>query len=501
MEGKTEQKKMFEFPGVRYIFAANGFLGLCVTLALRVNINVAIVAMVNGTAVYGHHNKTTSEECAAGSVPNNSSAQDTPQDGEFAWSPQLQGVVLGSFYYGYVITQIPGGRLAELVGGKWVFGLGNLATALLSLLVPTAARTHVGWLIAVLAVEGLAQGVTVPALNVLLGRWLPDSEKAVLNTAVVIGVNVGTVSAMPLAGFLCRSQLFGGWPAAFYVIGMFGCAWFVLWIFLVTDTPATHPFITKKELEYITADQRRDQDKKLPPIPWLKIAKSVPFWSVIITRVCQDWSFYIMVNDLPTFFATILHFEIQKNSFLSSVPHLMQTVVGLSVAFFADLVIRKKMAPTNFVRKFCNSVSGFGSALGLLGVCFAGCDVTLNVILFMYLISVAGFCFGGHALSLLDISPEYSGTLMGICNTLSNINGFLAPLFVGALTDKQQTLHQWRIVFGTTAALLTLATVIFAVFSTAEKQEWATPPTVTECDSGDKSRLIGDSYGSINKEL
>ena len=60
------------------MFAANGFLGLCVTLALRVNINVAIVAMVNGTAVYVHDNKTKSEECAAGSVANNGSSEDTP---------------------------------------------------------------------------------------------------------------------------------------------------------------------------------------------------------------------------------------------------------------------------------------------------------------------------------------------------------------------------------------------------------------------------------------
>ena len=28
------------------------------------------------------------------------------------------------FFYGYVLTQLPGGRLAEIVGGKWLFGVG-----------------------------------------------------------------------------------------------------------------------------------------------------------------------------------------------------------------------------------------------------------------------------------------------------------------------------------------------------------------------------------------
>ena len=36
-----------------------------------------------------------------------------------------QGVILGMFFYGYVLTQLPGGRLAELFGGKWLFGMGQ----------------------------------------------------------------------------------------------------------------------------------------------------------------------------------------------------------------------------------------------------------------------------------------------------------------------------------------------------------------------------------------
>ena len=30
------------------------------------------------------------------------------------------------FFYGYVLTQLPGGRLAELFGAKWLFGGGRL---------------------------------------------------------------------------------------------------------------------------------------------------------------------------------------------------------------------------------------------------------------------------------------------------------------------------------------------------------------------------------------
>ena len=36
------------------------------------------------------------------------------------------------FFYGYVLTQVPGGRMAELVGGKWLFGVGKITDSIVS---------------------------------------------------------------------------------------------------------------------------------------------------------------------------------------------------------------------------------------------------------------------------------------------------------------------------------------------------------------------------------
>lgn len=69
----------------------------------------------------------------------------------------MQGNILGSFFYGYLFTQVPGGRLAERFGGKWLFGLGVLCTAILTLLTPVAARWGVGALITVRVLEGLGE--------------------------------------------------------------------------------------------------------------------------------------------------------------------------------------------------------------------------------------------------------------------------------------------------------------------------------------------------------
>ena len=64
---------------------------------------------------------------------------------------------MGSFFYGYVLTQVPGGRLAEQYGGKRVFGWGIFFTALFTLLSPIAARMGKGVFITIRVLEGLGE--------------------------------------------------------------------------------------------------------------------------------------------------------------------------------------------------------------------------------------------------------------------------------------------------------------------------------------------------------
>lgn len=73
---------------------------------------------------------------------------------------------MGSFFYGYVLTQVPGGRLAELFGGKLIYGIGVLMTAVFTLLSPIAARYNFTLFIIVRVLEGMGE-VTVPIVWVL----------------------------------------------------------------------------------------------------------------------------------------------------------------------------------------------------------------------------------------------------------------------------------------------------------------------------------------------
>jgi ACS family sodium-dependent inorganic phosphate cotransporter-like MFS transporter 5 len=76
---------------------------------------------------------------------------------EFSWDGTVQSQLLSAFFYGYVITQFPGGYLAERIGSTWVFGLSVFLPGLLTLLHPLLARWDYRALFAGRVVMGLCQ--------------------------------------------------------------------------------------------------------------------------------------------------------------------------------------------------------------------------------------------------------------------------------------------------------------------------------------------------------
>ncbi|XP_072949103.1 putative inorganic phosphate cotransporter isoform X2 [Epargyreus clarus] len=455
----------------RTVLGIMGFLGFANVYAMRVNLSVAIVAMINSTIPIPS-NDSTLDVCPT-STPSNDSVPAKP--GEFNWTPEQQSIILGSFFYGYVLTQIPGGRIAEIFGGKLVYGVGVLLTAIFTILSPIAAFVDFKFFIVVRVLEGLGEGVTYPAMHAMLARWIPPLERSKFAAYVYAGSNIGTVISLPISGWLCTLDYAGGWPLCFYLFGGLGVIWFIAWMLLVYDSPQTHPRICPKEVEYITHSIGPQEERPIA-IPWCKFLTCLPLWAILIAQCGQSWLFYTQLTELPTYMNNILHFDIISNARLSALPYLTAWIAGIVISIFADWILSKGWISRLTSMKLWNTVAAFIPALGLLGIAWAGCDRMAVMLLLSITSAFGGAVYAGNQMNHIDLSPQLAGTMYGITNAASNICGFMAPYVIGLIIDpEQQTLGQWREVFYLAAAIDLGANLFYLFFASTQEQDWSRP--------------------------
>ncbi|XP_065071186.1 vesicular glutamate transporter 1-like [Rhopilema esculentum] len=436
----------------RYILALMIFLGFCVLYALRVNLNVAIGAMCNNHTIYvnGFYVKKVAE---------------------FNWDSKLQGAVLGSFYYGYIVLQIPGGYLALKFGGTRIFGLALFMASVLTLLTPLAARTSVYALIVLRVLEGIVLGVLFPCNHAIWGKWAPPLERSRLFSITAAGCPVGTILTMPLTGLLTKYGFDGGWASVFYVFGAVGLLWFFVWCLAIHPTPTQHPTISGSEREYIEksiADVKGD--KHNTGVPWLKIITSIPVWATIVANFTADWGLYTILICIPRFFQKVLGFDIATTGFLVSLPYVIKAIVGPSGGVLADMLITYKFSVRN-VRRLIFSFGCTTASVFIVAVGYAK-NKGVAIGLLCMGVGVTGLNATGYAVNILDIAPKYAGVIIGISNVFGSMPGFISPQIVGYITTKN-TAAEWQVVFWLTAVIYGIGVVFFFFAVSGDKQPWA----------------------------
>jgi len=100
VHGKEEPK--FYVPRCGLVFYIMAFFGIFCVFALRASLSVAIVAMVNQTAITDDVEMTnTSDE---GQCPRDPALRTA--DGEFIWDRHQQAAMLAAFFYGNQLTMV-----------------------------------------------------------------------------------------------------------------------------------------------------------------------------------------------------------------------------------------------------------------------------------------------------------------------------------------------------------------------------------------------------------
>lgn len=436
----------------RYVVAILSFFGFLNVYALRVNLSIALVAMVSNRTIYDSNGN-----------------KNVTQPAEFKWNSKDQGIILSSFFYGYIFTQIPGGYLAARFGGKNLYGGGILMTALFTLLTPLAARGNMYMLIAIRVLEGLFEGVTFPCMHAIWSKWAPPMERSKLSSISFSGPFAGTVIGMTLSGAIAHNH---GWPAVFYFFGILGIIWSVFWFWLITDSPFDHPTITDQELEYLKKELADDKtESTVNDIPWKQIMTSVPMWAIIVAHVSENWGYYTLLTSLPTYMKKVLKFDLQKTGFLAALPYLVMMIIVQCGGRLADFLRLRKILSTTAVRKTFNTLGFLAQGVFILIVGFT-LNKDIAVLALTLAVGFGGLAWSGFIINHLDIAPRYASLLLGISNCFATVPGMLSPTVVGIITVNE-TQEEWRYVFGISSAIYAFGMIFYFLFASGNKQPWA----------------------------
>ncbi|XKL69543.1 hypothetical protein PGB90_007312 [Kerria lacca] len=479
----------------RYIFGLLGFLALANAYIQRFNLSLTITEMTH--PIYHHSGNKDNVDCPGSFHETNK----TKESYEFSWDETIQGVILSAVFWGYVVTMIPGGMIAERYGGKHTLGFGMLCSTISTLITPFIVRkTNFIGLICMRVFIGLGQGPLYPSLNVLLSQWAPMHERCRLGALVFAGAQVGNVISMALTGIVLQTF---EWTSVFYLYGVFGLIWYVLWLVFISDVPASHPFITDKEKKYLadTVTDVTDERRNLPLTPWKRILTSPAVWGVILAQIGHDWGLFTIITDLPKYMKQVLHFSVAENGVLSALPYLSMWISALITGVLCDWLIKTKGCNVTFVRKVFVTIAATGPAIGTIAASYAGCSKVAVTICFTAGMALMGAFVPSLKVNPLDLSPNFAGSLMAVVGCIGAISGIFAPQVVGLLTT-HGTLLEWRNVFWISFYMLIVTNVIFLIFGSGEVQPWNEIAMPTEYqEKSEKSQTNEEFPSEIEKNV
>jgi MFS family permease len=76
------------------------------------------------------------------------------QDGPFIYDTNAQGIILSCYFWGYLVSQIPGAFIAQKLSAKWVMWFSVFINVICTLLTPAAARIGVWAVVLMRVLEG-----------------------------------------------------------------------------------------------------------------------------------------------------------------------------------------------------------------------------------------------------------------------------------------------------------------------------------------------------------
>jgi MFS family permease len=333
------------------------------------------------------------------------------------------GAATSMFFWGYLVLQIPTGRLAGAWSAKMVILLQLILWAGISF---TTALVHTpGELWWNRFALGMAEGGVLTCTIVLIRNWFTRAERARANTVFLLSLAIAPVLANPISGLVLH---FADWRMMFFLEAVPGLFWGIVWIWAIADTPAKARWLPAAERDRLTRELAAEASL-VPPTNghWLRVLWSAPVLLLVLYNfgaLAAEWgvNFWLPSVVKETGAGILLV------GLLSALPYAAGAVMMVLVARSSD---RRQERKYHMIAATC------GSGVFLLCAQFATGFGPYAAVLFLAL-SVGSFLgrFGPFwTLPSEVLPPAVAGVGIGLINGAGNLGGTVGPWFFGFVRD------------------------------------------------------------------
>jgi ACS family glucarate transporter-like MFS transporter len=390
-------------------------------------------------------------------------------ENEFSLSLKTMGWVLSSFLFGYSLTQIPGGYLADRFGPRKVLMVAITWWSVLTAATAIAPRLPItGWFgvaysfALVRFLIGIGEAPSSPSYTKVVANWMGNKRRGLGSSFNLFGIGLGGALTPMLITFIMQRW---GWRTAFLICGLLGIIVALVWYFFATDHPEQHSRVNRAEVEFIGRGRTFETGAAAKiHVPWGRIVANRSVIALVLGYFCQGFPIYFFHTWLFIYLIKVRGFSVTQGGFYGATPYIAIAVASPLGGLFSDFAVRALGKPTG--QRVAVWLGMFSSA----ALMWAGAHAPNKVTAVLFLAAAAGcnmFASVTFWAACIDLGQRYSGSVAGLMNTFGNLAGAFSPVVSAYVASK----------FGWTAALS-----LAAIVTVGSGLSWLMVDTTRVCD-------------------
>ena len=337
--------------------------------------------------------------------------------------PSGWGWVVGVFAIAYGLFEVPAGLWGDRAGARRV--LTRIVASWSVFTALTGAVSNFGALLLVRFLFGAGEAGAYPNVAASVSRWVPEARRARAFGFIWMSSQFGGAVAPFL---VVPIQAHYGWRTSFFVFGLAGILWSLLWFCWYRDNPAEMRGIPAAELAGLPHVSSREAIRT----DWRGLLLSSDVRAIMGIGFCYVFAQYFFIAWLPTFLVRGRGFN-ENELIYSSAPFLLGALTNLLGGAAGDA------ATSRFGLKWGRRAVGV-SGLALAAVCLGAVPFVENrlVLLMLLAFSYAGTTFQQSSVwaACVDVGGLQAGTVSALMNTMAQIGSFAMSISFGGVVAR-----------------------------------------------------------------